>query len=194
MLGVIFILIISFMPEGLVPGSVRLWGAARWAGSRRGRFERSVRPADRQASDAAYPADDRALRCANRQRSVQIVRRPACHRQCQSDRRAGRAETDHRPQRRRQDHAVQPDHRRARGPTAARSPCSIATLPTRRAATARTSGWRAPIRSSPCSRATRFCATSRWRCWDCRRCAGTRLSAWIASRTSPGAHARRSAE
>ena len=24
-LGVIFILIISFMPEGLVPGSVRLW-------------------------------------------------------------------------------------------------------------------------------------------------------------------------
>jgi branched-chain amino acid transport system permease protein len=26
-LGVIFILIISFMPEGLVPGSVRLW---RW--------------------------------------------------------------------------------------------------------------------------------------------------------------------
>ena len=31
-LGVIFILIISFMPEGLVPGSVRLWraGWARW--------------------------------------------------------------------------------------------------------------------------------------------------------------------
>ena len=27
-LGVIFILIISFMPEGLVPGSVRLWRAA----------------------------------------------------------------------------------------------------------------------------------------------------------------------
>ena len=30
-LGVIFILIISFMPEGLVPGSVRLWRAARQA-------------------------------------------------------------------------------------------------------------------------------------------------------------------
>jgi branched-chain amino acid transport system permease protein len=33
-LGVIFILIISFMPEGLVPGSVRLWRAGwqrlRW--------------------------------------------------------------------------------------------------------------------------------------------------------------------
>ena len=34
-LGVIFILIISFMPEGLVPGSVRLWRAGwqRCAGS-----------------------------------------------------------------------------------------------------------------------------------------------------------------
>ena len=29
-LGVIFILIISFMPEGLVPGSVRLWRAGAW--------------------------------------------------------------------------------------------------------------------------------------------------------------------
>ena len=33
-LGVIFVLIISFMPEGLVPGSVRLWRAGwqrlRW--------------------------------------------------------------------------------------------------------------------------------------------------------------------
>jgi branched-chain amino acid transport system permease protein len=28
-LGIIFILIVSFMPEGLVPGSVRLWAWAR---------------------------------------------------------------------------------------------------------------------------------------------------------------------
>jgi len=28
-LGVIFVAIISFMPEGLVPGSVRIWGFAR---------------------------------------------------------------------------------------------------------------------------------------------------------------------
>jgi branched-chain amino acid transport system permease protein len=34
-LGVIFILIISFMPEGLVPGSVRLWRAARAGMARR---------------------------------------------------------------------------------------------------------------------------------------------------------------
>jgi branched-chain amino acid transport system permease protein len=34
-LGLIFILIISFMPEGLVPGSVRLWRAGRqWLGAR----------------------------------------------------------------------------------------------------------------------------------------------------------------
>jgi hypothetical protein len=32
-LGLIFILIISFMPEGLVPGSVRL-GRAAWASAR----------------------------------------------------------------------------------------------------------------------------------------------------------------
>ena len=34
--------------------------------------------------------------------------------------------------------------------------------------------WRAPTRSSRCSRATPSCATSRWRCWASRRCAGTR--------------------
>jgi branched-chain amino acid transport system permease protein len=34
-LGLIFVLIISFMPEGLVPGSVRLWRASRqWLGMR----------------------------------------------------------------------------------------------------------------------------------------------------------------
>jgi branched-chain amino acid transport system permease protein len=33
-LGIIFILIISFMPEGLVPGTVRLWRASwqAWRG------------------------------------------------------------------------------------------------------------------------------------------------------------------
>jgi hypothetical protein len=33
-LGIIFILIISFMPEGLVPGTVRLWRAGwqAWRG------------------------------------------------------------------------------------------------------------------------------------------------------------------
>src|SRR6516164_6933436 len=38
-LGVIFVAIISFMPEGLVPGSVRIWGFTRrrWYASRTGR-------------------------------------------------------------------------------------------------------------------------------------------------------------
>jgi branched-chain amino acid transport system permease protein len=44
-LGIIFVLIITFMPEGLVPGTVRLWKLA-WAGSRR-------RP------PAAAPAEER---------------------------------------------------------------------------------------------------------------------------------------
>jgi branched-chain amino acid transport system permease protein len=47
-LGVIFILIISFMPEGLVPGSVRLWRTA----------SRSVR--SRLNGWAGRPARERA--------------------------------------------------------------------------------------------------------------------------------------
>ena len=59
----------------------------------------------------------------------QIVRRPARHHRRQSRGRAGRAPADHRPERRRQDHAVQSHHRRAARPTAARSRCSTATSP-----------------------------------------------------------------
>ena len=44
-LGVIFILIISFMPEGLVPGSVRLWRAASQSRARRGATVPAARPA-----------------------------------------------------------------------------------------------------------------------------------------------------
>ena len=70
-LGVIFILIISFMPEGLVPGSVRLWrgglaGAARAVATarrrcaRRGsarhdRARRQQRSANRSAACASPP-------------------------------------------------------------------------------------------------------------------------------------------
>ena len=43
-----------------------------------------------------------------------------------------------------------------------------------RAAGARISAWRAPTRSSRCSRATPSCATSRWRCSAFRRRAGIR--------------------
>jgi branched-chain amino acid transport system permease protein len=45
-LGIIFVLIITFMPEGLVPGSVRLWRLA-WA-------------AWRKPAPAAAPAEERA--------------------------------------------------------------------------------------------------------------------------------------
>jgi len=45
-LGIIFVLIITFMPEGLVPGTVRLWKLA-WAGSRR-------------RAPAAAPVEERA--------------------------------------------------------------------------------------------------------------------------------------
>jgi branched-chain amino acid transport system permease protein len=44
-LGVIFILIISFMPEGLVPGSVRLWRAAHRAVRSRPDAKAALRPA-----------------------------------------------------------------------------------------------------------------------------------------------------
>ena len=65
-LGAIFVLIVVFMPEGLVPGTVRLW---RWAVS-------LLRPPAAARCCAAKAADDRA-RAA---RSEQGVRRPARHR------------------------------------------------------------------------------------------------------------------
>jgi branched-chain amino acid transport system permease protein len=45
-LGLIFVLIITFMPEGLVPGTVRIWKLA-WA-------------AGRKRAPAAAPAEERA--------------------------------------------------------------------------------------------------------------------------------------
>ena len=82
-LGVIFILIISFMPEGLVPGSVRLWRAG-WQrvamGSdpidrpcRDGRFE--------QGSDPTPPTGARPMTALAVTAAQQVVRRPARHRQ-----------------------------------------------------------------------------------------------------------------
>jgi branched-chain amino acid transport system permease protein len=56
-LGVIFILIISFMPEGLVPGSVRLWRAGwrRVRGLRWGQTPSTDRPATAGASGGLTP-------------------------------------------------------------------------------------------------------------------------------------------
>jgi branched-chain amino acid transport system permease protein len=49
-LGVIFILIISFMPEGLVPGSVRLWRTATQAVKARVNGKGALRPAGEPTS------------------------------------------------------------------------------------------------------------------------------------------------
>jgi branched-chain amino acid transport system permease protein len=49
-LGVIFILIISFMPEGLVPGSVRLWRTAALALRARANGKAALRPAGEPTS------------------------------------------------------------------------------------------------------------------------------------------------
>ncbi len=107
LLGAIFVAIVIFMPEGIVPGTARLW---RW-------LRRPRAQARRQAESAAMSA----LAIANLEKSFGGLR---VTRDRQSQRRAGRTAADHRPERRRQDHAVQPDHRRHLRPTAARSSCS----------------------------------------------------------------------
>ena len=122
----------------------------------------------------AGSAERAAMTALTVNESLQVVRRPARHQRRQPRRRAGRAPADHRPQRRRQDHAVQPDHRRDRArqrldPPVRPDITRVAEPPARRI-----SAWRAPTRSSRCSRATPSCATSRWRCSACRRCAGIR--------------------
>ena len=65
---------------------------------------------------------------------------------------AGRPQGHHRPERRRQDHAVQPDHRHLSGSRRARCCCSARTSPTGRATGAPRSAWRARSRSPACSR------------------------------------------
>ena len=66
LLGAIFVAIVIFMPEGLVPGTVRLWRLA-W------------RAMSRAAGQAARRARGRSHDRARRQRPVQVVRRPARH-------------------------------------------------------------------------------------------------------------------
>jgi branched-chain amino acid transport system permease protein len=62
-LGMIFILIISFMPEGLVPGTARLWRSGRlWLGSRRGQIpgmERAAPKGSTRGLTPPTPAEER---------------------------------------------------------------------------------------------------------------------------------------
>ena len=73
-LGVIFVVIISFMPEGLVPGTVRLWRLGWHA--LHGRT--ASRPGSRQSEPE--PPHMTALAVNGLQ---QVVRRPARHRRRQ---------------------------------------------------------------------------------------------------------------
>ena len=67
-------------------------------------------------------------RTPSKSRPEESLRRPAGHATTsRSTVTAGRAPPDHRPERRRQDHAVQPDHRRPAGRRRDRSSCSART-------------------------------------------------------------------
>ena len=115
-LGAIFVLIVVFMPEGLVPGSRA--AVALGAGST---ASGSIHRGNQAGSRAMTALEVRDLQ--------QVVRRLARHHRGQPRRRARRAPADHRPERRRQDHAVQPDHRRTVASIPAASRCSAATSP-----------------------------------------------------------------
>ena len=127
------------------------------------------------ASSSRGSAEPKPMTALDRQRALQGVRRPARHHRRQPQRRAGRAAADHRPERRRQDHAVQSDHRRAHAGLAARSSCSARTSPACRAAGAPHLGMARTYQIITLFAARHHrCATSRWRCSACRRCAGIR--------------------
>ena len=150
-------------PDAGGPGARHGAAVARRAGAR------SAAGAARSRERGADSAERESHERAHRQRALQGVRRPARHHRRQPQCRAGRAAADHRPERRRQDHAVQPDHRRADAGLRLDPPVRPGHHRACRAAAARISAWRAPTRSSRCSPATPSCATSRWRCSACRR-------------------------
>ena len=111
--GVIFVVVIMFMPYGFVPGCTQLWRRLTISNATkpsRPRWRAGERPAHRYGAHAGgRRMTAPALEVS---RSQQALRRPAGDpgRLAHGD--AGRAPPDHRTERRRQDHAVQPDHRR----------------------------------------------------------------------------------
>ena len=102
LLGAIFVIVIMFMPFGIVPGVRQLW--VRWQPRRQ--EARQIEQAARSGVRAMTPP---ALEVTSLQ---QALRRPAGDARRLAHRDAGRAAPDHRAERRRQDHAVQPGHRR----------------------------------------------------------------------------------
>ena len=97
LLGAIFVVVIMFMPFGIVPGVRQLW--MRWRGCE-SRTQREAADASCHARARGHAAEQALRRAAGDARSV-------------VDRDAGRAAADHRAERRRQDHAVQSRHRRS---------------------------------------------------------------------------------
>ena len=156
MLGAIFVAIVIFMPEGLVPGAARLLRSAvagdepRQTGAGRGANAMSA------LAVTALSKSFGGLRVTT---GVNLTVEPGERRLIIGPNGAGKTTLFN---------LITGELR----PTPARSGCSTATSPACRAASARISAWRAPIRSSRCSRTTPSCATSRWRCSACRRCAG----------------------
>ena len=123
------------------------------------RAGRAVLPARRARHD---PAEERAMSLLRGRERVAAVRQPRRRRQCFDDGRAGRAARRDRPQRRRQDHLLQPDQRlsladlgphRVRRRRTSRGSC-------RRGAcgAASPAPFRSP-RSFPSSRCARICAS-----------------------------------
>ena len=115
-------------------------GASRTAASRRRKAPPRSRPHDR--------AGARSLA------SQQALRRPAGDARRLAHRDAGRAPPDHRAERRRQDHAVQPGHRRSHRRQRLGQAVRAGTARDADADSACISGSRAPTRSSRCFRAS----------------------------------------
>ena len=100
LLGAIFVVVIMFMPFGIVPGVQQLWARCAAAGESRAQARGRMTASARHARARSHAAEQALRRAAGDARSV-------------ADRDAGRAAADHRAERRRQDHAVQPRHRRS---------------------------------------------------------------------------------
>ena len=159
LLGAIFVAIVILMPEGLVPGSARLWRLAWRTMSAPGE---TCGDGGQAMSALTVSGLSKAFGGLHVTRGVDLAVEPGERRLIIG------------PERRRQDHAVQPDHRRAHARRGLDPAVRPATSPGWRAAAAPISAWRAPTRSSRCFRTTPSFTTCGWRCSACRRRAGIR--------------------
>ncbi len=138
LLGFVFLAIVLFMPDGVVPGLRRAWVRLRG--------DKAMTPRARD------------------RRPLQVLRRAPGDESRHAERPAGRAPPDHRAERCGQDDALQSDHRRLPAGLG-NGPAVRARHHAARASPARASGLsRALTRSSRCSPRTRWSTTSHSRC------------------------------